>query len=357
MSSVVKKEKKEKKIKKEKKEKKVKKEKKEKKSKEKKEKKEKTRKLVNDEREKDKAPRKKKKRDVGGAFGNAMNDDQKGLTKREFLTEEGMVLDRKTKKSKEKKEKKDKKSKKDKKDKKDKEDEKTLPAKKIKSGDDSAHDDTTSTSRKRKSDDSTAPTSTTTTTTTATTTTTTTTKSEKKHKKSKRARTNSSTAAAAVVVVVVDPSQFVPSTSKFNDGYTDEYLLELKKSDPAKLKQIRKARQKAKREHHSQTKALDNVAKDKGIALKAAQVKETKRKNWEEGQAAKRAEEEALWAGKPTKVFIGGLPFGVSERRLQKFFIRCGMFAHVDMPVFEDSGRSMGVAHMYVLDFLFLTTI
>ena len=266
-----------------------------------------------------------------------MNEDQKGLTKREFLTEEGLALDRKTKKSKEKKEKKDKKSKKDKKKKKDKE-ERTLPAKKIQSEDDSAHDDTTSTSRKRKSDDS------------ATTTTTPTTKSEKKHKKSKRARTNSSTAATPVVVVVVDPSQFVPSTSKFNDGYTDEYLLELKKTDPAKLKQIRKLRQKAKRKHHSQTKALDNVAKDKGIALKAAQVKETKRKKWEEGQAAKRAEEEALWAGKPTKVFVGGLPFGVSERRLQKFFIRCGLFAHVDMPVFEDSGRSMGVAHMYVLD-------
>ena len=58
------------------------------------------------------------------------------------------------------------------------------------------------------------------------------------------------------------------------------------------------------------------------------------------------AEDEAFWEGKPTKVFVGGLPFGVSEGRLQSFFKSCGKFAHIDMPVFEDSAqRNYSVVH------------
>jgi len=179
-------------------------------------------------------------------------------------------------------------------------------------------------------------------------------KSEKKKKKSKRARTESTheqmtsatTAAAAATTTTTAAAPLQQSTSKFMDGYTDAYLMGLKKTNPAKLKEIRKARQKAKKLLHSKTTALENVANHKAIQAAATAVKEARKQKWEEQQAVKRAEEEKLWRDKPTKVFVGGLPYGVSERKLQVFFKTCGPFAHVDMPVFEDSGRSMGVAHI-----------
>ena len=178
-------------------------------------------------------------------------------------------------------------------------------------------------------------------------------KSEKKKKKSKRARTESTheqmtsaTAATAAATTTTAAAPLRQSTSKFMDGYTDAYLMGLKKTNPAKLKEIRKARQKAKKLLHSKTTALENVANHKAIQAAATAVKEARKQKWEEQQAVKRAEEEKLWRDKPTKVFVGGLPYGVSERKLQVFFKTCGPFAHVDMPVFEDSGRSMGVAHI-----------
>ena len=168
-------------------------------------------------------------------------------------------------------------------------------------------------------------------------------KSKDKKNKKKRARTDSNASSSSTTTTT---SEFVPSTSKFTDGYTDQYLMELKKTDPSKLKEIRKARQKAKRAVHSKTKALENIAMHKQIQEKASKQKESKMQKWEIAQITKKKEEEIFWKGKPTKVFIGGLPFGVSEKRLQKFFQSCGSFEHLDMPVFEDSGRSMGVAHI-----------
>ena len=240
---------------------------------------------------------------------------------------------RKTKKSK--KDKKEKKDKKDKKDKKVKKSRKNKPIEEEVQQDVAVKEATTTlstttpTPKKRKADSS---------------------EKKQKQKKSKRARKDGASTTtptpASTTTTPATPATLTPSTSKFMDNYTDEYLMELKKTNPTKLKEIRKARQKAKKRLHSSTTALENLAKHEEIQAAARAVKDQRKQKWEEDQTVKKEAEEKLWRDKPTKVFIGGLPFGVSERKLSVFFKQCGPFSHVDMPVFEDSGRSMGVAHI-----------
>jgi nucleolin len=90
----------------------------------------------------------------------------------------------------------------------------------------------------------------------------------------------------------------------------------------------------------SSSESSEEEEAPKKAAAKEPAAKRARAEQSEEAPAAAEGE------GENPEVFVKGIPFTAGEDDVKQFFAECGEIELVDMPKFEDSGRSKGIARI-----------